>query len=112
MRTMTKTTRIGLVLALASALVTSVPCPPAYADHDGYRHDEYGRPVDEYGRPPGDPYRDGDRHHHDDRYVFATTRGLNEIDMHPAFKIPAWPAAFIIDMVFLPFAVIADATNH
>jgi hypothetical protein len=105
----TKANRIGVVLALVSALATCIPHTPAHATHeDGYPHDEYGRPPDDYG------YRHDDRRHRhdDDRYVFATTRGLNAIDMHPAFKIPAWPAAFIIDLVFLPFAVIADATNQ
>jgi hypothetical protein len=47
----------------------------------------------------------------DDRYVFATTRGLNEMDAHPAFKIPVWPAAFAIDVLLLPFAALADAMN-
>ena len=95
MRQTTTNRRIGLVLALVCALVTAVPQPSAYATHeDGYAHDGYGHRQD------------------DGRYVFATTRGLNELDMHPAFKLPVWPVAFILDLVFLPFAALADATNH
>jgi hypothetical protein len=47
-----------------------------------------------------------------DSYVFATTRGLNELDVHPAFKLPAWPLAFVLGLVFLPFAALADAMNQ
>lgn len=86
MRQKSNTFRIGLVLVLACALVTGALQGPAYARHE-------------------------DRHHQDS-YVFATTRGLNEIDVHPAFKLPVWPLAFAIDLVFLPFAALADAMNQ
>lgn len=88
MRRTTNKFRISLVLVLACALVTGVLQRPAHARYE-------------------DPY-DHDR----DSYVFATTRGLNEVDVHPALKLPAWPLAFVIDLVFLPFAALADAMNQ
>jgi hypothetical protein len=42
------------------------------------------------------------------QYVFAVTRGLNEGTMHPAFKVTLLPLAVIADLVFLPFALVAD----
>ena len=61
--------------------------------------------------------RDGDRDDRDrerDRggYVFATTRGLNEMDMNPALKITILPVAVLLDVVFLPFALIADTMTR
>ncbi len=46
--------------------------------------------------------------HFDDEYVFATTRGLNEMEgVHPALKLPLFPVTIVLDIVFLPFAIIA-----
>ena len=41
------------------------------------------------------------------RYVFAMTRGLNDVDdrdLHPALKIHLMPATLILDTFFLPVA--------
>lgn len=43
----------------------------------------------------------------DDRYVFAATRGVNDMNGHPAVKMPLFPIAFALDVAALPFAVIA-----
>lgn len=43
----------------------------------------------------------------DDRYVFAATRGVNDLHGHPAVKMPLYPIAFALDVAALPFAVIA-----
>ena len=62
--------------------------------------------------------RDGDRYDRDrderdhGGYVFATTRGLNEMDMNPALKITILPVAVLLDVVFLPFALIADTMTR
>ena len=43
------------------------------------------------------------------QYVFAVTRGLNEGSLHPALKVTLLPLTLIADLVFLPFALTADA---
>jgi len=57
----------------------------------------------------GDPRYDRDRAH--DRYVFATTRGVNDLDVHPAIRLTLLPVAVVIDVIFLPFALLADAVT-
>ena len=42
-----------------------------------------------------------------DEYVFAATRGVNDMNGHPALKMPLFPIAFVLDVAALPFAVIA-----
>ena len=57
--------------------------------------------------------RDSDRYRReDDRYVFATTRGVNHMDAPTALKVPLLPVAVILDIVFLPFAALADMMTH
>ena len=46
-----------------------------------------------------------------DRYVFATTRGVNQMDVHPAVRLTILPVALIVDFVFFPFALLADAVS-
>ncbi len=56
-----------------------------------------------------------DRYDHDrrdDRYVFATTRGVTELDVNPAFKVPLIPCAVILDILFFPFALLADTVGR
>lgn len=43
----------------------------------------------------------------DDQYVFAATKGVDDMDAHPALKMPLFPVAFVLDVAALPFAVIA-----
>ena len=43
----------------------------------------------------------------DDRYIFAATRGVDQMDAHPALKVPLFPVAFVLDAALLPFEVIA-----
>ena len=54
--------------------------------------------------------RDSDRDA-DDRYVLAATRGVSDMDVHPALKVPLLPVALILDFLFFPFALLADATR-
>ena len=42
-----------------------------------------------------------------DKYVFATTRSVNDMDVNPALKITIMPVTIIMDTIFLPFALIA-----
>jgi len=62
------------------------------------------------GALSGAQARSDDSRHERDRggYVFATTRGLSETDMHPALRVTILPVAVVLDLIFLPFALIAD----
>lgn len=42
-----------------------------------------------------------------DEYVYAMTRGVNGMRVHPAAKVTLYPATLVLDTAFLPFAVIA-----
>jgi hypothetical protein len=44
--------------------------------------------------------------------VFATTRGLSATDVHPALKVPISPVAAVLEIVFVPFALIAGGRTH
>ncbi|HEV7730645.1 MAG TPA: hypothetical protein VGR62_00720 [Candidatus Binatia bacterium] len=46
-----------------------------------------------------------------DEYVFAATRGVNHMDVNPALKVPLFPLTVAVDLVFLPFALIAGAVS-
>ena len=72
--------RIGVVLLLALSVTVGASSRIAHADEQSLRFN--------------------------DNYVFATTRGLNEMDMHPAFKATLLPVTIILDTVLLPFALI------
>lgn len=42
-----------------------------------------------------------------DEYVFATTKSLNDAHMNPALKVTLIPVTVVLDVAFLPFAVVA-----
>ena len=43
-----------------------------------------------------------------DEYIFAATRGVNNMDdVHPAWRVPLFPITIVLDVAALPFAVIA-----
>jgi uncharacterized protein YceK len=42
-----------------------------------------------------------------DEYVYATTRGVSDLHMHPAAKLSLYPLTLVVDTALLPFAVIA-----
>lgn len=42
-----------------------------------------------------------------DRYVFAATRGVSQMRVHPALKVPLFPITVAVDLAFLPFSTIA-----
>ena len=44
-------------------------------------------------------------------YVFAATRGVSDMDVTPALKVPLFPVTIVLDTVFLPFAVIAGCVG-
>jgi len=52
-----------------------------------------------------------DRDPRNDSYVFATTRSVREMDVHPAVRLTILPVAIVLDVVFLPFALLADAVS-
>jgi hypothetical protein len=86
------TRHAAAIVALALALVTLGAPRLARAYDSGYRDDRYEQ------RHRGD---------YNDEYIFATTRMVSELDVHPAFKVPLFPPAIVIDVVFLPAEVIA-----
>lgn len=61
--------------------------------------------------PTGASAHDSRYDHDHESYVFAATRGLNEMDVHPALKVTILPVALVLDLAFLPFALIADAAT-
>ena len=44
---------------------------------------------------------------YNDEYIFATTKMVTNMDVDPAFKVPLFPAAIVVDLVFLPAELIA-----
>lgn len=88
MRRSVSTRRMLASLAAGVLLSFSIVSSTAWAD----RYDRY------------------DREH--ESYVFATTRGVNELDVHPALKVPLLPVAVVLDILFFPFAWLADAASR
>ena len=44
---------------------------------------------------------------YNDEYIFATTKMVSDWDVEPAIKVPLFPPAVVIDLVFLPAEMIA-----
>src|SRR4051812_29134773 len=95
----------GLKTALAGcALACAMAAPAAAAQY-----------YDDGGYHPGPAYRY--EHHEttrrvaDDSYVFSTVRMVDEWDAPAAIKVPLLPPAAVIDIVFLPAEIIADAVR-
>jgi hypothetical protein len=86
--------RIAAVFGLALALVVVTGPRLACAYDDGYDR-----------RPPR--HEESRSRPYNDEYIFATTRMVSEMDVHPAVKVPLFPPAIVIDLVFLPAEVIA-----
>jgi hypothetical protein len=42
-----------------------------------------------------------------DEYVYVTTRGVSDLNIHPAGKLSLYPITLALDTALLPFAVIA-----
>ena len=77
-------------LLLAVALLGAVTAQPALADRYDDRYDH--------------------RHSsYNSEYIFVATRSVTEMDVHPAAKVPLVPIALVLDLVALPFEVIAGA---
>ncbi len=43
---------------------------------------------------------------YNDEYIFPLTRGLNDMEMNPALKLPLFPVTIILDVALLPVGVI------
>lgn len=56
-----------------------------------------------FSAPPAHAAREG----FNDEYVFATTKSLNDADMNSALKVTLIPVTVVLDVAFLPFAVVA-----
>lgn len=71
---------------LVLALVAAVPAAPAFADHHRYEDRRSG---------------------YNDEYIFVATKTALDLDVHPVAKVPLVPFTLILDLVALPFEVIA-----
>jgi len=91
---MRKSKRMAAIVALAAALMLAGGARIASA---------YGGDYDNQGR-----YDDRRPHSsYNDEYIFATTKMISEWDVEPAIKVPLFPPAVVIDLVFLPAEMIA-----
>ena len=81
---------------LALALVATAPAPSAYADH-----------ADDRGYDDRDRYEDRRRSGYNSEYLFAATRGVTDMDVSPALKVPLIPLTLVLDLVALPFEAVA-----
>jgi hypothetical protein len=91
---MQRSKRMAAIITLASALVLVAGPRSARA----YSGDYDGR---------GGQYQERQPRGYNDQYIFATTRMVSEWDVEPAIKVPLFPPAVIIDLVFLPAEMIA-----
>jgi hypothetical protein len=85
--------RIAVLLALLIAAVLAVG-PRAARAYDPYD-------------TRSERYEERHPRNYNDEYIFSTTRMVSEMDVHPALKVPLFPPAIVIDLVFLPAEVIA-----
>jgi len=61
----------------------------------------------DYDNPNPPRYDERRPRSYNDEYIFATTRMVSEWDVEPAIKVPLFPPAVVIDLVFLPAEMIA-----
>jgi hypothetical protein len=83
--------RLALVAALCTCELTvqaGTSVLPARAAEDGGRVER------------------GDRRYNSE-YIFATTRGVTDLDAPAAFKVTLVPVTLLIDVALLPFEVVA-----
>ena len=98
-----RTPRIAVAaVALALVLTVAPRGASAYDDRDAYDRGGYAPVESHYEARRVERSRD-----YNDDYIFATTRMVNEMDVNPAFKVPLFPPAIVVDLVFLPAEVIA-----
>lgn len=45
-------------------------------------------------------------------YIYAATRGVNDMDVHPGLKITLVPVTLVLDTAFLPFALVMGCFGH
>ena len=45
-------------------------------------------------------------------YIYALTRGLNDMDAHPGVKVTLVPLTLALDTAFLPFALVVGLFGH
>jgi hypothetical protein len=69
---------------LALALLSAVPASPAFADRYEDRRGSYN-----------------------DEYIFVATKSALDMEVHPVAKVPLIPATLILDLLALPFEIIA-----
>ena len=90
---MQKAKRMAAIMTVISALVLIAGPRSARA---------YGGDYDGRGQ-----YQERQSRGYDDQYIFATTRMVGDWDVEPAIKVPLFPPAVVIDLVFLPAEMIA-----
>jgi hypothetical protein len=99
--------RVAAAGLFTLSLLPAVGGSVAFAEHRDSAYDD--RDYDDRGYERG--YYDDDRPHHrnsyNSDYIFATTRGLNDMDAPEGLKITLIPVTLVLDIAFLPFATIA-----
>ena len=86
--------RLVAVPLLALALATAAPIPRAHAD----RYDDHSEEHRHDGRR---------QNGYNSEYIFAATRAVTDMDVSPALKVPLIPVTLVLDLVALPFEVVA-----
>lgn len=71
---------------VAVALMAAVPATEAFADHHRYEDRRSG---------------------YNDEYIFVATKSALDMEVHPVAKVPLIPATLILDLLALPFQIIA-----
>jgi hypothetical protein len=86
--------RLGLItVAVATAVLLVAAAPSRAQTYD----DRYDARYERHER----------RSSYNDEYIFSTTKMVADWDLDPALKVPLFPPAVVIDVVFLPAEVIA-----
>ncbi len=62
--------------------------------------------ADRYDDRRSDRYEDR-RGGYNDEYIFVATKTAADLDVHPVAKVPLFPLTLILDLVALPFEIIA-----
>ena len=95
-------------LFLAGILMLAMAAPlAAHAAAGGYYEDDGYDDAYRYERRETTVRRESV----DEPYAFSTTRMVNDWDAPAAVKVPVLPVAFVVDVVFLPAELIADAVR-
>ncbi len=75
-------------VAAAVALASSLAATPAFAERYEDRYEDR-------------------RGGYNDEYIFVATKSALDMNVHPVAKVPLIPATLILDLLALPFEIVA-----